>query len=164
MKAELLLLLLSRWMHVGTAIVLVGGTCCLKFVVLPSLVGQSPEIAAAIRNRWKKFVHAGIALFLLSGFYNYFQAMPLQKGNGLYHGLIGTKILVAMVIFFLASVLVGRSPGTQKFRDNSGKWMTVIIVLAAVVVGISGFLKVGGAQKPQLLTPPSTASGSPATE
>jgi uncharacterized membrane protein len=136
--------LLSRWIHVGTAIVLVGGTTCLKFVVAPSLQGQSPELMATIRGRWKKFVHAGIALFLITGFFNYFRGMPAHEGDALYHALIGTKIILACVVFFFASVLVGRSPGTQKFRDNSGKWMSVVLVLAALIVAMSGFVKVRG--------------------
>ena len=142
MDADFVLAVLSRWIHVGTAIVLVGGTSFMKLVVAPSLQGQSPELMAAIRGRWKKFIHAGIALFVITGFFNYFRAMPDHKGDGLYHGMIGTKIILAFVVFFFASVLVGRSPGTQKIRDNSGKWMAVVLLLSALIVGISSFVKV----------------------
>lgn len=142
MDSDFVLAVLSRWIHVGTAIVLVGGTSFMKLVVVPSLQGQSPELMSSIRGRWKKFIHGGIALFVVTGFFNYFRAMPLHKGDGLYHGMIGTKIILAFVVFFFASVLVGRSPGTQKFRDNSGKWMTMVLLLSALIVGISGFVKV----------------------
>jgi uncharacterized membrane protein len=142
MDADFVLALVSRWIHVGTAIVLVGGTSFMKLVVAPSLQGQSPDLMTAIRGRWKKFIHGGIALFLITGFFNYFRAMPDHKGDGLYHGMIGTKIILALVVFFFASVLVGRSPGTQKFRDNSGKWMTVVLLLSALIVAISVFVKV----------------------
>ena len=57
----------SRWVHVGTAVVLIGGLTALRFVVAPVLAGNTAALEA-IRQRWKKFVHAGIALFLLSGF------------------------------------------------------------------------------------------------
>ncbi|MFM8476554.1 MAG: hypothetical protein ACKOEO_12255 [Planctomycetaceae bacterium] len=87
-------------------------------------------------------MHAGIALFLLSGFLNYFLAMSSHKGDGLYHGLIGTKIILALIAFFFASALVGRSAGTQKFRDQSAKWKTVVLVLAAVIIAMSGVVKV----------------------
>jgi uncharacterized membrane protein len=147
MDTQFLLQLISRWIHVGTAIVLVGGTVCLRCVIQPVLAGQSPELMSAVRNRWKRFVHGGIALFLVSGFYNYVQAMPAHKGDGLYHGLMGTKILLAFGVFYLASALVGRSQGTQRFRDNAAFWKTVIILLTAVIVAISGFLRVDGARK-----------------
>ncbi len=144
MDGDFVLALMSRWIHVGTVIVLVGGTCFMKLVAGPVLKDQSPELMTAIRSRWKKFVHGGIALLILSGVFNYIQAMPLHKGDGLYHGMVGTKIILAFVVFFLASALVGRSAGTQKFRDNSAKWMTVLLLLSALIIAMSGFVKVRG--------------------
>jgi len=141
MDPSFLVAVVSRWVHVGTAVVLIGGLTALRFVVAPVLAGNTTALEA-IRQRWKKFVHAGIALFLLSGFVNYVLAMPTHKGDGLYHGLIGTKIILALIAFFFASALVGRSAGTQKFRDQSAKWKTVVLLLAAVIIAMSGFVKV----------------------
>lgn len=45
MNPELILSIIARWLHVGSAIVLLGGTVCLKFVVTPVLKDQSPEWA-----------------------------------------------------------------------------------------------------------------------
>ena len=140
--SEFILAVVSRWVHVGTAIVLVGGTSFMKLVLSPSLHGHSPELMTAIRRRWKRFVHGGIGLFILTGFFNYVRAMPEHKGDSLYHALMGTKIILAFAVFFIASALVGRSVGTQKFRDKSGSWMAVVLLLMAVIVGISGVLKV----------------------
>lgn len=144
MDFELLLPVISRWIHVGTAIVLVGGTTFFRFVVMPALGEESADLVERIRQGWKKFVHAGIALFLVSGLYNFVIMLPNHKGDGLYHGLVGTKILLALAVFFLASALVGRSTGTQKFRDDAKKWTGIMLLLSAVIVGISGFVKVRG--------------------
>ncbi len=159
MDVDFILALVSRWIHVGTVIVMVGGTCFMKFVAGPVLQGQAPELMTAIRSRWKKFIHGGIALLILSGFFNYIKAMPLHKGDGLYHGLIGTKIILAFVVFFFASVLVGRSAGTQKFRDNSGKWTAVVLLLSALIVAMSGVAKVRDTHKLKALNagPPMAA-------
>lgn len=138
----------SRIVHVSTAIVLVGGMVFSLLVLAPaaaSLTEQShSELLRGVIGRWKKFVHGGILLFLLSGFYNYFRAMKLHPGDGLYHGLVGTKIILAFVIFFIAAALVGRSPALERFRQNRIFWMRVIVILAAVIVAISGFVKVRG--------------------
>ncbi|MEZ6124788.1 MAG: hypothetical protein R3C49_16690 [Planctomycetaceae bacterium] len=142
MDSSLILPFLSRLVHIGTAVVLVGGTVFMRLVVIPSLTADSDELIGRIRNRWKRFVHGGILLFLISGFYNYFTMMPKHEGDGLYHALVGTKILLALFVFFLASVLVGRSTGTQKFRDQAGKWTGVLLVIAALIIGISSFVKV----------------------
>jgi hypothetical protein len=55
--------------------------------------------------------------------------------------LFGIKFLLALAIFFLASVLTGHSARTQKFRDNRRLWLTVNLVLAVLVVCISGILR-----------------------
>lgn len=145
MDTSFLVMLLSRWAHVGTVIVLVGGTAFLRFAVLPSLEGESAELVGRIRNRWKKFVHGGILLLLISGFYNYLVVgAAAHDGDRLYHPLIGTKILLAFYLFFLASVMVGRSAGTQKYRDNPKKWLGVMLLVATLIVAISGFVKVRG--------------------
>ncbi len=136
--------LVSRWIHVGTVIVVVGGGFFTRFVLLP-VVSKRPDAAEfmeAVRERWKRFVHAGIALLLVSGFYNYFQAMPKHKGQPLYHALVGTKILLALAIFFLLSVMVGRSAKFAGMRANPKAWLGLILFLAAIVIGISGYVKV----------------------
>jgi uncharacterized membrane protein len=142
MDASFILSVISRWAHVGTAIVLVGGTAFYRLAVIPALEGDSTDLVERIRNRWKKVVHLGILIFLISGFYNYITMIPKHRGDGLYHALVGTKILLAMFVFFVASALVGNKPGTQKFRDDAKKWTGIMLMVAAVIVGISGFVKV----------------------
>ncbi len=138
---------LSRWIHVGTAIVVVGGSFFLRYVLMPAAEGLPATEHDALRERlmgrWRKVVGIGIGLFLLSGFYNYVAVgIPGHKGNGLYHGLIGTKILLAFAIFFLASALSGRSAAFEGIRRNRGRWLAVTLLLAAIIIGISGFAKV----------------------
>ena len=139
---------LSRIVHVATAITLVGGSVFLTWVLLPSAKQLSDEmhekLRGAVMGRWKYFVHGGIVLFLLSGFYNYIRAMPLHEDDGLYHALIGTKILIALCVFFLAAALVGRSPKLEGIRRSRATWLKVLVLLAAVIVAISGFVKVRG--------------------
>jgi hypothetical protein len=88
---------------------------------------------------------AGIALFLASGFYNYLVvSAPKHPHDKAYHALMGVKIITAFVVFFLASVLVGRSARFESLRRDRKKWLLVLIVLAFAIVLISSFLKVTG--------------------
>lgn len=139
---------LSRFIHVATAIVMVGGTVFMRFVLMPAAAelpqAEHDQLRQRLLARWKRVVHGGIGLFIVSGFYNFFQALPKHKGDGLYHALVGTKILLAFGIFFIASALVGRSAAFEKMRQQRAKWMGMIVLLAAVIVGISGFVKVRG--------------------
>jgi uncharacterized membrane protein len=138
----------SRLIHVLTAIVLLGGSTFMLLVVLPTLQSSDEatrtKIASGLRGIWKRYVHAGIALFLISGFYNYFKAMPQHKGDGLYHALIGTKIILALAVFFLASALVGRSAAFEGMRTNSSKWLKILCLLGIVIVAMSSFVKIRG--------------------
>ncbi|TWU42390.1 hypothetical protein [Novipirellula artificiosorum] len=137
---------LSRIVHVGTAITLVGGSAFMLFVLMPAAKqindGEHQRLSRLVIGRWKRFVHVGILLFLLSGIYNYCRAFSKHEGDGIYHGLIGVKILVALAIFFLASALVGSSTKLEGIRKNRAKWLGLMVLLAAIVVAISGFLKV----------------------
>ncbi len=138
----------SRITHISTAIALVGGSVFTLLVLMPSaklLSEQSHTVLAqAITGRWKRFVHGGVLLFLLSGFYNYARAIPLHKGDGPYHMLIGIKMLLAFVVFFFAAALVGRSEKLAGIRANRKRWLTLTVLLASIIVAISGYAKIRG--------------------
>ena len=72
------------------------------------------------------------------------RAIPKHQGDTLYHALLGTKMLLALVVFFIASALVGRSEKMEPIRKQKDKWIKVLILLAAIIVAISGFVKVRG--------------------
>jgi uncharacterized membrane protein len=151
MDPDLLLYSLTRILHVGTAIVVVGGTFFVRFVLFPAATQSlSDDVHARLRSAvlatWKKVVHTGIALFILTGGINYYRVIAERshKGDALYHALLGTKILVALVIFFIAEALVGRSAAFEGMRRSAPKWLLVNLLLAAIIVAISGFLRVRG--------------------
>lgn len=158
MEVSLLISILMRWIHVITAITILGGSIYTRFVLMPAVATLPDAEHQALRSRltatWKKFVMGGILLFLVSGFYNYIVvAIPQHKGDGLYHALMGIKILISLAVFFLASALVGRSAGLEPIRANARKWLTVTILLSLIVVCIAGYLKVARGGKPLTITP-----------
>lgn len=145
--------IISRILHVTTAIVIVGGTAFLRLVLMPSAVAtltddEHVRLRQQLIGRWKKFIHGGIALFLATGLFNYWQAIVAIQASGvrdpLYHGLMGTKILLAVVIFFIASALVGRSARFETMRQKAKFWLMVNLALALCIVAMSGYLKVRG--------------------
>lgn len=158
--------LVFRWLHIGPAIVLVGGTAFMLFVLLPAAKEIADEehlkLRAAVLKRWKRFVHAGIALFLISGFYNYIVVQaPLHKGDGLYHALMGIKMLMAIGVFALAEIMVGRSKLAEQLRQNSSRFLAINLTLAVAILLLSGFLKTRGA--PAASSPEQTAAASQMT-
>jgi uncharacterized membrane protein len=138
---------LSRWIHIGTTVVLVGGAVFTRFVLVPALGELDTDVAsqlkARIRRRWRYFVHVGIALLILSGLYN-LMAAKIADRVPLYHALIGIKILLAFAVFFLAEAMVGSSAAFEKMRDRPRFWFGMIVLLGSIVIGIAGYLKVRG--------------------
>jgi uncharacterized membrane protein len=147
MTGQLTLLILARWAHILAAVMLAGGTIFTAFVLLPAAGDAlSSEQADALRDRmmrrWRGAVTTCIGLLLISGAYNFLViAMPKARGFPLYHALFGIKILAALLIFFIASALGGRSPAFAGMRARFKTWMTVTALLAVLVILISGVLK-----------------------
>lgn len=147
MTAEIAMPLLMRWLHVGTAIVVVGGLVFYRLVFVPIadkvLSDEEREkLREPLMRRWKIFIHASIILFLISGFYNYIYVTSAQhEGQGLYHALFGLKFLLALGVFALAIIMTSTMTWSEKFRKNQALW-AVLILLASAVVLIGGYMKV----------------------
>ena len=142
-----LLGLLFRWLHILAAMTAVGGTIFARFVVLPAHAGLTPQaresLHAEMRRRWSKIVMASIGFLILSGFYNFFTIVQNYSGvlPKWYQILFGIKFLLAMVVFAIASLLAGRTALADKLRANARFWMSVNILLAVLIVCISGVLR-----------------------
>ena len=150
------LAVLLRWAHVLAAIAAVGGLLFARFAVVPAAEELGSETAdrlhAGIRRRWLPWVIGAIALLLASGLTNYVllirrvkEAPELWGGDWMqqtgYHALFGVKFLLAVIVFYLASGLVGRGAGTQWIRDARRQWLSVTVGLGVAIVMISGWMR-----------------------
>ncbi|MEX2186602.1 MAG: hypothetical protein WD875_07405 [Pirellulales bacterium] len=156
-----------RWMHILAAITAVGGTFFARLALLPAIDETLPPdsrqaLHAAIRRRWSKLVALSISMLLVSGLVNYLtRIIPNYDLPKFYHPLFGVKFLLALGIFFIASVLSGRSAMADRFRRDARKWLTVNAILAVLVVLISGVLKT--AEKSKKPPQPAAAAAAVAT-
>jgi uncharacterized membrane protein len=148
--------LLLRWAHVLAAIAALGGLLFARFVFVPAAEELGAETAdrlhAGVRRRWLPWVIGAITLLLASGLANYVLLMRRVKaapelwggdwmGQTGYHALFGVKFLLAMIVFYLASGLVGRGAGTQWIRNARKQWLSVTVGLGVAVVLISGWMR-----------------------
>ena len=140
--------LVFRWMHILAAIIAVGGTVFVRFVLLPA-AGVVPNVErdalmAAVRSRWSKIIAGAILFLLVSGLYNiYFieAHTTAPREYWWYRPLFVAKFLAAMVIFTIASLLTGKTSAAERLRANSRFWLNVNVTLAVIVVLISGFMR-----------------------
>jgi uncharacterized membrane protein len=149
--------LVLRWMHIFGGIAAVGGTFFMRLAVLPSVESLPDEYRAgmqlAIRSRWSNVVTGSIALLLISGLVNIVLIVRRYEVPPYYHMLFGLKFLLALAVFFIASVLVGRSAAAERFRRNTRYWLTLNLLLAVLVVALSGVLRT--TEKKPKAAPPS---------
>ena len=114
----------SRWVHILAAMLAIGGAAFMRFALLPgaeqTLDNEAHQrLREAVRSRWARLVHASIALLLLTGGINFvILAMPPKVNAIPYHPVFGIKLLMALAVFFLATALIGRSPGFAALRNR----------------------------------------------
>ena len=161
------LLLLLRWMHILGVVVLVGGLCFSRFALLPALADTEEDsrekLQERIRRKWLPWVIIAITFLLVSGLTNFLLFNSTVKSQGWgdgewmkqtsYHAIFGIKFLLALVVFYFASGLVGRGSGTAWIRSDRARWLGVTLGLAVAIIMLSGWLR-------NLHTGPNQSSGS----
>jgi uncharacterized membrane protein len=138
--------LVLRWLHILSGMTAVGGMIFLRAVLVPSRVVLSENDFRALHNqmrpRWSKIVAIAIGTLLISGLVNFIITVKLYDLPKWYHPVWGVKFLLAMVIFFISSILAGKTALADKFRQNIRFWLNLNIFLAVAVVCLSGVLRI----------------------
>lgn len=165
MDISILLGLLFRWMHILAAITAVGGSIFIRLVAFPSLdtlpADQRTTLHATMRARWAKIVAAAIAGLMLSGLYNVSVISLDYTLPRWYMPLFGVKLMAALGIFLIASLLVGRTPAADELRKHARFWLNLNIALAVLVVCLSGILRTADKSpkhRPEPATPASMST------
>lgn len=140
------LLLISRWIHVSAAIVAVGGAAYARFTLLPTAArvldgDQRQRLVEAVRARWAPVTYSCVALLLLSGIFNFVTLAILPKVEPFpYHAIFGVKLIAALAVFLVSSMLIGRSPALAAVQRRKETWLSVVLILAGLIVLLSGAL------------------------
>ena len=78
----------------------------------------------------------------MSGLWNFVRIIKANAFEGnLYNGLIGVKLLLALLIMWIAARLAGRSSGAERFREKQVFWLTINVVLSIILVCVAGVMK-----------------------
>ncbi len=138
--------LMLRLIHILSAIILAGGIFFWRAALLPVLDGlpQSTrhDLQSSLAARWSRWVMLTSGLLLISGLVNAVLAITRYEfQGGWYHILVAVKLLLALGVFAIASVLSGRSATAQRFRAQQAFWLDVSLVLILVMVSIAGMMK-----------------------
>ena len=135
--------LVSRVLHVLSAIILVGGLFYIRTVLAPA---GSDACFAGRRAVWARWVGIATSLLLLTGLYNLITIIGQAKEVGTklpptYHMLIGIKFLLALLVMFVAAILAGKTEAADRFRASMGKWLNIAWLASMAIVVIAAMLR-----------------------
>jgi len=131
--------ILMRFLHIISAVTLLGGVLTWRFGVTPALGSLSGEARSKVDNAiaaaWRPFVLSAIAGLLVSGIYNFLNKTGLTPA---YHAVIGVKFLLALHVLAVA-ILVSSPDNTKRARQLTGVAVSgvMIVILSAVLRWIS---------------------------
>ena len=162
------LAIVLRWMHILAACAAVGGTIFMRLALLPAMSSLSDESRKTLHEqlgqRWGQVVKWVIAFLLISGLWNFYNIntqydlKKIQLNHiPIYHLLFGVKFLLAVGVFFIASVLTGKSKAFDSMRAKRKFWLTLNLALMVLIVCISGVLRT--VEKPKKALPSLSTPG-----
>jgi hypothetical protein len=127
--------LVLRYMDIFGAIALMGATIFMRFALLPTLKELKPELREevhqGVRARWAKMVGLASGLLLLSGIANLGLAARYDfkvPGDLSYNMLGGIKLVLALPIFVLAALLMGKTSLAKKVQANAATVLNINLI------------------------------------
>jgi cytochrome c biogenesis protein CcdA len=78
---------------------------------------------------------------LVTGLFNFVTIVKANQIATSYHMLGGVKILVALVIFFFAAILAGKTALAESFRERMKYWLTVTMLIGVLIVIIGSVMR-----------------------
>ena len=144
-----ILQVILRIAHIAPAIVLGGAAIFRLVAVQPVLQTLDPTQRQALSGqfirRWIVVLWACIVLLLLSGLLNFLlYKLPAVRGQpfaGLYHGLLGLKIIAALAVFHAAAVVTMPGAHFERYRARAPFWLGLATGLVGLIIVLAAILR-----------------------
>ncbi len=142
--------LVSRVLHILSAIILVGGLFYIRTILSPSATSAEKITGTCFADRravWAKWVGITTAFLLLTGIYNLMVLIGQSKVEGgvklppTYHILFGAKFLLGLLVMFIAAILAGKTEAADRFRSQMKKWLNIGWLAAMAIIVIAAILR-----------------------
>ncbi len=134
---------LFQWIHVGAAVMGVGGMGFLLGVLLPGSQVLDPAqrdlLLQAVLKRFRWVTWSVIGLLLASGLYNVRQVWEVPPGT--YWTWLKVKIALALAVFLISLCLTVPLAAFDRFRERRQFWLWTAFALALAVILISAYLR-----------------------
>jgi uncharacterized membrane protein len=133
-----LAIVLSRWVHVLFACLLVGGTFFIGMLFPPPASEGDNPVYLRSRRGLKMVVHSGTLFLLITGIYNATVNWGAYRRNSpLTHGLFGPHLLLGLIALAILMVILAR----KQPRPGERKWLRIAVVILFLTVLAASSLK-----------------------
>ncbi len=126
---------LARWVHIASAITLMGGMFFAAIAWLPALRNGEQSVSDAIAARFRPWFAAAIVGLLASGFYNYMRHATARDVPTMYHMVFGMKFLLALHVFAVGWLSLNRG-NTKRARQITG-----VVISGLVIIALSAWMR-----------------------
>ncbi len=127
-----------KWVHLVSIVTVVGLTLFQYFVLQPLLrrvQGVPEDLTKGLQRRAGIVIGVAWMLVWVTGIYNLVLIIPTVKPN--YHMVLGAKILLVLVLFFISTALSHPSLAFEGMQRNRGRWVALAAWLGILVVVLS---------------------------
>jgi uncharacterized membrane protein len=127
--------ILMRFLHIISAVTLIGGALAWRFGALPAiepLAGDTKaKVGNAIAASLRPIVLTAMALLLLSGIYQY---MMVANKTPAWNAVIGVKFLGVLHIFAVGFLVTGQN------NQKRSRQLTGVVISGVIVIGLAATL------------------------
>lgn len=127
---------LTRWLHISSAVTLIGGLIYGRFVLVPGLAVAAADAREAIVEKaaqaFRPLVYTAAAALVVSGLYNILS----HPGHTLrYHILFGVKLLLVAHVFTVSLAIV------RPHKTGRARLMSTTAISGLIIIAISAYLR-----------------------
>ena len=130
--------LVVKWVHLLSILTVVGFMLFQYLVLQPvlrRLQGVPEDFVSALRRRSGIITGIAWVLIWVTGIYNLVVVIPSVKPN--YHMILGAKILLVLVLFFLSTALSHPSLAFEGIQRNRARWVALVAWLGIAILLLS---------------------------
>ena len=144
-----ILAVVLRVLHIAAAAGAIGAALYQWLAVRPALAALGESERAALLARaaagWRGVALLIMAVLLITGLANFLvYKIPEVKphpAKAVYHGLIGLKILLALMVFHPAAALVMPGAKGDRYRERGAFWVAYMLALYGVIIVAGAVLR-----------------------
>ena len=126
-----------KFLHVASAAITMGGIAFALWALMPSMGEINAETAGKLMGevvrRFSRLVWIAIPLLVVTGIWMIVVVTAAGVPRPLYHSILGIKVILALVIFFIAYGTSFSVKALESMRKNRKRWMVINIHLIAIV-------------------------------